>query len=74
MDAISMEHLFVSEHDVPVATNKLRANFNHAVEPTQIEFMWGIRGINKAGVDSFNATDIGKVVWDTNFDLSKPEN
>jgi hypothetical protein len=36
--------------------------------------MWGIRGINKAGVDSFNVTDIGKVVWDTNFDLSKPEN
>ena len=36
--------------------------------------MWGIRGINKANVDAFNTTDIGKVVWDGAFDLSDPDN
>jgi len=36
--------------------------------------MWGIEGINKTLVDRFNASDIGTVIWDPEFDLSPPEN
>ena len=36
--------------------------------------MWGIEGINKTGVDYYNASDIGSALWDKDFDLSPAEN
>ena len=39
-----------------------------------VDLMWGIEGINKTLVDRFNASDIGTVIWDPEFDLSPPEN
>ena len=38
-----------------------------------VDIMWGISGINKTGVDFFNASDIGKPIWDPNFDMSDPQ-
>jgi hypothetical protein len=34
--------------------------------------MWGVSGINKTGVDFFNASEIGTAIWDNNFDMSDP--
>ena len=36
--------------------------------------MWGVEYINKTLVDFYNASDIGTVIWDTDFDMSSPEN
>ena len=39
-----------------------------------VDFMWGVEGINKTLVDRYNASDIGTVIWDPEFDLTPPEN
>ena len=36
--------------------------------------MWGIEGINKEGVDYYNASDIGTIIWDNEFNMSSTEN
>ena len=33
--------------------------------------MWGIQGINKDAVSTFNSSDIGQIIWDRSFDISK---
>lgn len=68
----SMEQHFGGEHPVEIAASKMANDFDrdNRGEPIMVELMWGIRGINKAEVDGFNVTDIGKVVWDEAFDLS----
>jgi hypothetical protein len=38
-----------------------------------VDIIWGLEGINKTGVDRFNASDIGVANWDLKFDLSPPE-
>jgi len=35
--------------------------------------MWGVDGINKTGVDFYNASQIGSAVWDNSFDMSSPK-
>jgi hypothetical protein len=35
-----------------------------------VDFMWGVDGINKTGVDRFNASQIGTAIWDDDFDMS----
>ena len=39
-----------------------------------VDFIWGTDGLNKTGVDYFNASQIGTVHWDSQFDLSTAEN
>ncbi len=39
-----------------------------------VDVLWGIDSINKDGVDGFNASDIGRVNWDQDFDPSPPQN
>jgi hypothetical protein len=34
--------------------------------------MWGVKAINKNGVDFFNASQIGTAIWDDNFDVTPP--
>jgi len=35
-----------------------------SAQTIRVDIMWGIAGINKEGVDFYNASDIGKVDWD----------
>lgn len=35
--------------------------------------MWGIKGINKEGVDRFNASQLGTAEWDDTFEMSSVE-
>ena len=35
--------------------------------------MWGVHGIDKTGVDRFNASQIGTAIWDNDFDMSSVE-
>ena len=45
---------------------------NHA-QTIIVDIMWGLKGINKVGVDRFNASDIGVADWDLTFDPTPPE-
>jgi hypothetical protein len=36
--------------------------------------MWGIDGINKTGVDYYNASQIGTTIWDEEFDITLDNN
>jgi hypothetical protein len=38
-----------------------------------VDIIWGLNGVNKTGVDRFNASDIGIADWDFNFDPTPPE-
>jgi len=71
----SMEDIVKEEHYVKQAFNKLLYEFNDGDQGQSIivEFVWGTNGINKTGVDHFNASDIGKPIWDDNFDISHPK-
>lgn len=34
--------------------------------------IWGVHGVDRTGVDAWNESDIGHVVWDSSFDASDP--
>jgi hypothetical protein len=38
-----------------------------------VDIIWGTKGIDKSKVDKFNASDIGQVVWDPEFEFYSPE-
>jgi hypothetical protein len=35
-----------------------------------ITIYWGVKGINKEGIDQWNPKDMGKIRWDMEFDIS----
>lgn len=38
----------------------------------EMEIFWGVKGINKGDVDQWDASDMGKIKWDSNFNLADP--
>jgi hypothetical protein len=71
----SMEQYFKADHEVTLAFSKVTNDFNEGTQGQSIivDIMWGVVGIDKEGVDFFNASDVGKAIWDYEFDLSEPE-
>ena len=39
-----------------------------------VKIHWGIDGLDREGVGAWNVTDIGKLIWSTDFDISPAEN
>lgn len=35
--------------------------------------MWGVLDIDRTGTDHYNASQMGKPVWDNTFDMSSPQ-
>ena len=40
----------------------------------RVYFVWGIAGLDRSNVDQWDPTDIGKVVYDNQFDMSSEAN
>lgn len=38
-----------------------------------VEFYWGAKGIDKEGVNQWDPEEIGKTIWDDEFDPSSEE-
>ena len=53
-----MEQYFGEEHPAQVAFDKIVYGFNEGDQAQSIvvDIMWGVKGINKEGVDRFNAS------------------
>tara|TARA_B110000285_G_C15003175_1_gene552469 strand:+ start:288 stop:695 length:408 start_codon:yes stop_codon:yes gene_type:complete len=68
----SMEQYTPYDHYVMVAFRKILFGFNEGdqAQTIVVDVMWGVEGINKTNVDYFNASDIGRAIWDKEFDLS----
>ena len=68
----SMEQYTPYDHYVMVAFRKILFGFNEGdqAQTIVVDVMWGVEGINKIEVDYFNASDIGRAIWDKEFDLS----
>ena len=71
-----MENFFTEDHFATQALNKMANDFHEGETGSAIfvDIMWGVDGIDKDGVDFFNASDIGKAIWDEDFDMSPYEN
>ena len=39
----------------------------------QVHVFWGVSGVDRTGVDRWNESDIGQVVWDNEFNASDPD-
>jgi hypothetical protein len=67
-----MEDYFYPSHYYTIGLKKNLEGFNEGGLPLGItvDIMWGIQGINKTGVDYYNASDIGTAIWDREFDLT----
>ena len=39
-----------------------------------VRIHWGIADLDREGVGAWNVTDLGKIVWDEDFDISPAEN
>lgn len=71
-----MEDYFYPKHYMSVGLNTHLDEFNPGGLPLGItvDVMWGIDGINKTGVDFFNASQIGTPIWDEEFDITLDNN
>lgn len=38
-----------------------------------VSVVWGVQGIDRSKADSFDPSDLGAVIWKTEFDLAAPE-
>ena len=49
-----------------VGFEKILFGFNEGdqAQTIVVDIMWGLEGINKTGVDYYNASDIGSAIWD----------
>lgn len=70
-----MEQLFPAKHQIQLAFEHTLSSFHDGDQGQSIvvDLMWGVQGINKTGVDFFNASDIGTPIWDDAFDMSDPQ-
>lgn len=70
------EQYFPSQHPITRAFDQAAGVFNEGTTaPTiTVDVMWGLDGvgINKTGVDFYNASDLGQPIWDLSFDASDP--
>ena len=39
----------------------------------QVHVIWGVKGVDRTGVNLWDESDLGRVVWDDEFDASDPE-
>ena len=71
-----MEDIVKEDHYLRRAFDRLVFDFHDGDQAQSIvvDFVWGTDGLNKTGVDYYNASQIGSVIWDDQFDLSPPEN
>lgn len=71
-----MEDIVKEDHYMYKAFARLVFDFHDGDQGQSIvvDFIWGTDGLNKTGVDYYNASQIGSVIWDDQFDLSPPEN
>ncbi|CAI2362894.1 unnamed protein product [Moneuplotes crassus] len=74
--ATEVIQMLPDSHYVTKLTNSLRNDYNTGENDNtiQISFVWGVKGINKDGVSSWDAADRGKIIWDDTFDMSSPTN
>ena len=71
----TMEQFFQPDHMLTMGFYK---SINGFLEGDQgqsiiVDIMWGVHGIDKTGVDRFNASQIGTSIWDNDFDMSSIE-
>lgn len=70
-----MEQFFKEDHQLTKSFYATVNDFNEGDQGQSIvvDIMWGLNGINKTGVDRFNASDIGSADWDKEFDMSSKQ-
>lgn len=70
-----MELFFPDNAPIVHAFHKIVYGFNdgNAGQSIVVDIMWGVDGINKTGVDFYNASQIGSAIWDKNFNPSSPQ-
>ena len=56
--------------------DKVREDFNQGENDQVIlvNLLWGVSGVDRSGTDRWDAADIGKLIWDDDFDLTPEAN
>ena len=59
-------------HELSVIQDSLKDDYNTGEydNTIQVNIVWGIAGVDQAGVGRWDASDLGSIVWDDSFDMS----
>lgn len=71
------EEYLPSDHPTMVTAKLIEDNFLAAAslkDAVIVSFIWGVAGLDRSDVGRWDATDLGKVIWDDSFTMSPPEN
>lgn len=81
--ATKISPLTKQEEFLPVTNQliKMRINLEERFVATSIskdnlmvKIHWGVKGLDRDGVGAWNVTDVGKLIWDMDFDISPAKN
>jgi protein dispatched 1 len=64
------------DHELSILQDSLRYDY-HTGEydnTIQVNFIWGIEDVDKSGVNRWDASNLGTIEWDNNFDMSSEAN
>lgn len=61
-----------SDHYLRKLIDSLRNDYHTGGndDTINISIIWGIDGVNRGGIDRWDADNRGKIIWDSNFDMS----
>eukprot|EP01022_Parablepharisma_sp_SALTPOND_P028570 TRINITY_DN71172_c0_g1_i1.p1 TRINITY_DN71172_c0_g1~~TRINITY_DN71172_c0_g1_i1.p1 ORF type:complete len:810 (+),score=47.03 TRINITY_DN71172_c0_g1_i1:130-2559(+) len=69
------EQLLPASYDISYSRSLVKEAFGHGEgdENIVVRFVYGIKEVDSSGIEFYNADNIGKIVWDPEFNLSDPE-
>ena len=64
------------DHPIEKLRQSLQNDYNQGEndEIIEVSIFWGVRGVDRSGTDRWDPTDIGKIIWDDDFDLTPEAN
>ena len=72
----NVDQIFLPDSEKIVIALKKINEFTNSKDDEQlmVNILWGLKGINKEGIDKYDTSDLGKLIWDDNFDITEEHN
>ena len=68
------EQYLSSDHYLMVVQNKIKENFSgQGARLIKVFVFWGVKSIDNKGMDKWDPTQLGEIVWDDTFNIYSEE-
>ena len=68
------EEWLPEDNEIIVLSNEIDSNFSKAVDGLKkglmVNINWGVKGLDRDGVSSWDPEDVGKLIWDDGFTVT----